>query len=229
MKDLFGKALLDFYCNRFESPLLLHNEYGPPEEIPVESYFRGPDEYSDLEIFALGYVKGKILDVGAATGRHASYLQNKGFIVSAMDISGYCGELMHNLGVKDVMIRDIREFEGARYDTVTMLMNGIGLAGDICNLERLLVHLKKIVKPSGQVLLDSTDISYLYEGSALPSDKYYGELSFYYEYRGDTDQPFKWLYIDQDRLMQIADDCGWQCQVIFEDETDAYLARLTQK
>jgi len=136
---------------------------------------------------------------------------------------------MRDLGVKDVVVDDIMKFDQEPFDTVIMLMNGIGLAGDISRLGELLIHLKKIVKPGGQILLDSTDISYLYEGEELPTDKYFGELSFYYEYQNMTDQSFSWLYIDQDKLMTAAEECGWHCQVIFEDETDAYLARLIQK
>jgi len=229
MKDLFGKALFDYHSGKFDPPLLLHNEYGSPEEIPIASYFRGPDEYSELETFALGHAKGKVLDIGAATGRHALYLQDRNLKVTALDISQLCGKLMRDLGVKDVVVDDIMKFDQGPFDTVIMLMNGIGLAGDISRLGELLIHLKKIVKPGGQILLDSTDISYLYEGEELPTDKYFGELSFYYEYQNMTDQSFSWLYIDQDKLMTIAEECGWHCQVIFEDETDAYLARLIQK
>lgn len=229
MADIFGKALLDFYFNRFQPPLLLHNEYGPPEEIPVETYFREADDYSALEIYALECVKGRILDVGAAAGRHALHLQRRNFDITAMDISAHCGELMHHKGVQQIVIEDVMSYKQGQYDTVIMLMNGVGLAGDLSNLSRLLWHLKSLVTPEGQVLLDSTDISYLYEESARPDYKYYGELTFYYEYKGVMDEPFNWLYIDQDSLQQIASDSGWHCQVIFEDDTDAYLARLTHR
>ncbi len=225
MKDLFGQALLDYYHNTFRGPLLLHNEYGEPEVIPISSYFRDVDEYTDLEIFALENVKGEILDVGAATGRHALYLQKQNLDITAMDISALCGILMKEQGVRKVVIKDVMEFE-EEFDTVIMLMNGIGIAGNPEGLNDLLHHLKRIVKPDGQILLDSSDISYLYEETDLPTDKYFGQLTFHYEYNGEIDAPFEWLYIDQLRLSEIAEECGWNCQVIFEDETDAYLARL---
>jgi SAM-dependent methyltransferase len=229
MRDIFGKALLDFYKGQFQPPLLLHNEYGAPEEIPVESYFYGFEDYSDLEIFALQQVYGKILDVGAASGRHALFLQKSHQDITALDISSLCGQLMQEQGVKNVLIENVLEHHGAKYDTIFMLMNGIGIAGDLPGLEKLLNHLQKILKPKGQILLDSTDISYLYEGGSLPADKYFGQLTFHYEYCGEEDQEFQWLYIDQQKLMEIAGKTGWNCQVIFEDETDAFLARLTKK
>jgi SAM-dependent methyltransferase len=227
MADIFGQALLDFYFNRFQPPLMLHNEYGAPEEIPVETYFRDADDYSELEIYALQCVKGRILDIGAAAGRHALHLQHRNFDITAMDVSAQCGELMRHKGVKNIVIQDVMLYDQRQFDTAIMLMNGIGLAGDMSQLRKLMIHLKNLVAPDGQVLLDSTDILYLYEDSTVPDNKYYGELTFYYEYKGVRDEPFKWLYIDQDSLIRIASDCGWHCQVIFEDETDAYLARLT--
>jgi len=226
MRDVFGQALLDFYYDRFKGPLLLHNEYGEPEIIPVESYFRGYDEYTDLEIFALDQTTGKTLDIGAATGRHALYLQNKGIDITAMDVSPLCGQLMKVQGINNVMIMDILDYEGELFDTVFMLMNGIGIVGDLGGLKNLLTHLKNIIKPGGQLIFDSSDISYLYEGIKKPTHKYYGQLKFHYEYNGLEDDPFKWLYVDQAKLIEVARACEWNCMVVYEDDSDTYLARL---
>jgi len=146
-----------------------------------------------------------------------------------MDISDACGKLMHEMGIDKVIIDDIYNFTDQKYDTISMLMNGIGIAGNLSGLKAILMHLKTIIKASGQLLIDSSDISYLYENMAFPSNKYFGELSFYYEYKGTYDEKFNWLYIDQQKLIEIANKCGWSCQVIFEDETAAYLARLQYK
>ena len=226
MKDLFGKALLDFHRNEFTPPLLLHNEYGEPEDISPLHYFKTPEEYSELELFALSEARGKILDVGAAAGRHALYLQNLGHDVTAMDISPACIELMKLSGVNKPLCENIFEYRDSKFDTITMLMNGVGLVGDNDGLERLLNHMHNILNPEGQLLVDSSDIQYLYEGQSLPSEKYYGELTFHYEYQGDEDEPFKWLYIDPKSLISIATKQGWNCQIMYEDETSAFLARL---
>jgi SAM-dependent methyltransferase len=136
---------------QFQPPLLLHNEYADPEEMPVESYFYGFEDYSELEIFALQQAYGKILDVGAASGRHALHLQENHQDITALDISTLCGQLMRQQGVKQVLIQDVMGYEGVEYDSILMLMNGIGIAGDLDGLEKLLSHLKKIVKPAGQL------------------------------------------------------------------------------
>ena len=226
MKDIFGKALLDFQHKTFDPPLLLHNEYGSPESISMERFFNDQDEFSALENFALEQASGRIVDIGAATGRHALYLQNLRHDITAMDISVSCGVLMKEIGLRKIIVEDIFNFNGQEFDTILMLMNGIGLAGNIEGLERLLTHFKNILNPAGQLLVDSSDISYLYKDIPLPTNKYFGELAFQYEYKNMISDPINWLYIDQEKLMSISNSTGWSCQVIFEDETDAYLARL---
>lgn len=227
MKDLFGKAILDFHHNSNKTPLLLHSEYGPPETIPLERFFQ--NEYTDLENFALDLVKGSILDIGAATGRHALHLQNEGHDVTAMDISIGCSTILQEIGLKKIITEDIYTYEDQKYDTLLMLMNGIGLAGSLEGLKKLLLQLKNLTHPKGQLIMDSSDISYLYEENPLPVHKYFGELLYQYEYEGVLGNSFNWLYIDQEKLISIANSTGWNCQVIFEDDTDAYLARLQMK
>lgn len=229
MKDLFGQAILDFQHKTFEPPLLIHNEYGSPEIIPMERFFNHKNEFSELDFFAMAQVRENILDIGAATGKHALYLQNQGYDITAIDISESCGIVMRELGVMKIIIDDIFNFKSQQFDTILMLMNGIGIAGSIEGLEKLLLHLKNIITPEGQLFVDSSDISYLYEDSPWPGYKYYGELSFQYEYKNILGDLFHWLYIDQEKLVDIANSTGWNCKIIFEDETDAYLARLQRR
>lgn len=228
MKDVFGKALLDYFNGEFEAPLLLHNEYGDPEIIPLESYYNTADEFSDMEYFALSRAKGRILDIGAASGRHAWYLQQRKKKVTALDISPKCGQIMKASGVNDVLIGDIFQLVPEPFDTVFLLMNGIGLVGSVAGLRQFLGLMKLFVKPKGQLIFDSTDISYLYKEAAMPANKYFGQLSFRYEYKGEIDESFDWLYIDQTMLAKVSEEEGWMCQVIYEDGQDSYLARLIQ-
>jgi len=229
VKDIFGQALLDFQHKIFEPPLLLHNEYGFPESIPVERFFRDQDEFSDLDNFALAQVRGCVLEIGACTGRHALHLQNQGYDITTMDISAGCGAIMKEIGLKKILIEDIYNYKNQQFDTIFMLMNGIGIARNLAGLEKLLLHLENILSPTGQFLVDSSNISYLYDDIPLPTNKYFGELSFQYEYKNMISDPVSWLYVDQEKLVAIANSMGWSCQIIFEDDTDAFLARLQRR
>jgi len=229
LKDIFGWALLDFHRRKFKSPLLLHNEYGDPDTISLENFFSRDDRFTDLETFALTQVKGKILDVGAASGRHSIYLQKREYDITAMDVSTSCCTIIKETGVNKIINADIYNFKNVKYDTILMLMNGIGIARSIAGLKKLLLHLKSLLNPSGFLLFDSSDVTYLYEGNPFPDEKYYGQLTFHYEYKYEMSDRFNWLYIDQYKLKEVALSTGWHCHIIYEDDTDAYLARLQIK
>ncbi len=231
MTDVLGEAISDYYHNRMSGKLWIHNKYGPREEMPVDTYFRSGTNFSDLESFAMSLCKGKILDIGAGAGSHSLELQKKHSDVSALEISPLAAEVISQRGVHKVLNEDIFSFTEKGFDTLLLLMNGIGLTGSILGLKKFLDKAKSLINKDGQLLFDSSDIAYLYDGklpertSALSG--YYGEILYRYEYKRQKTDWFSWLYIDEQTLVQIAAESGWQCEVLFEDEYDQYLARLT--
>ncbi|MEO7214322.1 class I SAM-dependent methyltransferase [Mucilaginibacter sp.] len=224
-KDIFGQALWDHFKTAKSAKLFINNKYGPKEEMPLDIYFRGEDEMPDLELLALDQCKGRVLDIGAGAGSHALVLQQRGIEVTAMDISGKAVAIMQERGVKQAIEHDIFNYGGEKFDTLLLLMNGIGLCGNIQQLRVFLQHTKKLLKPGGQLLFDSSDIAYLYEGNP-PAGNYYGELWYQYAYKGQKNEWFQWLYIDADTLIQVAAEEGWAIEILDEDDMDGYLARL---
>lgn len=227
MVDVLGQAIFDYYHQLSSDALWIHNQYGPKEEMPVSTFFRYADDMPDLELFAISECMGKVLDIGAGAGSHALLLQDRGVDVAAFDISPLAVQIMQERGVKKAFEADIYTFHPGKFDTLLLLMNGIGLAGDLNGLRTLLNHLKSLLNPGGQILFDSSDINYLYEGN-LPANKYYGEIAYQYQYKQLKTDWFKWLYIDEQTLMSIAAEIGFKADVLVEDEYDQYLVRLTQ-
>ena len=227
-RDVYGEALYDFQeLGELKEPLLLHSSYGDIEEMPVEVFFREEDDIPELEYIALSLCDGKVLDVGAGAGVHALYLQSKGFDVDAMEISETACKIMEKRGVKNIIHADFFKFKEKKYDTLLFLMNGIGISGTIEGFRELLIHSKELLTERGQLLFDSSNISYLYDEYRIQRpDHYFGEINFQYEYKGNMGQPFQWLYIDQQTLIKIAHEENWVVQVLFEDDNDQYLVRM---
>ena len=227
-RDVYGEALYDFHClHKLNEPLLLHSSYGDIEEMPVEVFFRDQEEFPELEHIALALCDGHVLDVGAGVGSHALFLQNKGFQVDAIEHSHTACTIMRNRGVKNIIHQDFFTLKNKKYDTLLFLMNGIGLAGSVAGFRALLAHARTLLSPVGQLLFDSSDITYLYEEFRIPKPDYYlGEINFQYEYKGILGTPFNWLYIDQQALIKIATEESWVVQILFEDDTDQYLVRM---
>lgn len=224
--DIYGQALLDYFNGCFEPPLLLHNSYGDPEEMPVEVFFREENDLPELEQYALHLCAGRVLDVGAGAGVHALILQEHGLAVTAIETSALACEVMMLRGVHKVENINVFEYvPGIQFDTLLLLMNGAGLLQSIDQFPALLTALGRHLAPGGKILIDSSDISYLYEGG-LPAGKYFGEISYRYEYKNQQGPWFPWLYIDQNMLVKLSRKAGFDAQVIYENEDDQYLAVL---
>lgn len=229
MQDILGQAISDFYHNNTPGKLWVHDEHGPKVEMPVATYFRHPQAMPELEIKALENCRGMVLDIGAGAGSHALALQEQGLEVTAMDISAGAAAVMRERGVQRVIEQDIFQHTGQRYDTLLLLMNGIGLTANIAGLRRFLQRATTLLHPGGQLLFDSSDVAYLYEDGIPVLEQYYGEIRCRYEYKKQQTEWFTWLYIDRDTLRLIASDEGWDTEVLIEDNSDQYLARLNRK
>ncbi|WP_069658249.1 class I SAM-dependent methyltransferase [Arcticibacter eurypsychrophilus] len=226
--DVYEKALCDFYTKseKEEEPLWIYNTYGEPEEMPVEVFFRDEEDMTPIELSALKSCKGTILDIGAGVGSHALLLQDFFADVTALEISKEACSIMKDRGVDKIINQDFYAYEEQKFDTLLLLMNGIGLCSNLAGLSTFLDHAQHLLSIDGYLIFDSSDITYLYEDGDFPANQYYGEISYQYKYKGQYGNWFQWLYIDQHTLKEIAEPKGWKVNIILE-EYDQYLAILS--
>nr|WP_294938287.1 class I SAM-dependent methyltransferase [uncultured Flavobacterium sp.] len=235
MKDLFGKAILDYQTNNSPEDLITETSISEADEMSVAYLFRGYSEMPKMERKALDLAKGKVLDVGCGAGSHALYLQNeRNLEVTAIDISANAIEACKLRGIKNTRIQNVMDLENEKYDTILLMMNGAGMCGKLKKIAAFLQKLKSLITDNGQILLDSSDIIYMFDededgGKWIPSDNaYYGEVIFNISYKGESEEPFDWMYIDFNTLQNAAHANGLQCELILEGEHFDYLARLTK-
>ena len=233
MKDLFGKAILDYQTNNKPENIITSTSISEEDEMEVAYLFRSFDEMPAIEQKALQLAKGKTLDVGCGAGSHSLYLQNERNIdVHSIDISGNAIQACSLRGLKNAQAIDILNLENEKYDTILLLMNGTGIFQTLEKSTIYLQKLKSLLNPNGQILIDSSDIIYMFDededgGKWIPSDTYYGELTFNLHYKNETEDSFPWLYLDYNTLQNAAFANGLQCQLIMEGDHFDYLAQLT--
>lgn len=233
MKDLFGKAILDYQTNNSPEDIITETSISEADEMSVAYLFRSYNEMPKLEQKALQLAKGKVLDVGCGAGSHALELQNERKLeVTAIDISENAIKACELRGIQNVKVENILDLDSEeKFDTILLLMNGTGIFGTLNQTDIYLQKLKSLLNVGGQILIDSSDIIYMFDededgGKWIPGDGYYGELTFTIQYKGETEETFPWLYLDYNTLQNAAFANGLQCELITEGEHFDYLARL---
>lgn len=231
--DPMGAAIRDYHLRGKAARLRVMSSMFDEDEMPVDHLFRTFDDMPHLEQKALNMAYGKVLDIGAGAGCHALALQERGMDVKAIDISPLSCEVMKERGIKDVECVNLfcKQLQG-KYDTLLLLMNGTGIAGKLSQLLALLNRLKELLSEEGQILIDSSDLKYIYENEDGSMDidlnaPYYGEVDYQMQYRDIKGEPFDWLYTDPMLLASVSKQCRLQCQIMEQGEHYDYLAKLT--
>ena len=230
MKDLFGNALLDYQNGNYTEDLVTSTSISDEDTLPLPYLFRDFKDMPSLEQKALKLAKGSVLDVGCGAGSHCLFLQKKGLKVKAIDISKGAIDVARLRGVIHTDKKNVLD-ETESFDTILLLMNGTGIFQELSQVSKYLSHLKSLLKPSGQILIDSSDIKYMYEDEdggfwVDTNTGYYGELDYFLSYKDEKEAPMKWLYLDFETLKLACETVGLKCELVTEGEHFDYLARL---
>lgn len=232
MNDPLGKAIETFQKKPSKKlAITVHSKLCEEDIIPVHHLFRTYKDFPELEKIAVDNCSGKIIDVGAGAGAHALHLQQQGKDIVAIDISE---KAVEHMLLKGISAKKINFFDlvGEQFDTILMLMNGIGIAGTLSNLENTLLKCYQLLNNQGQVILDSSDIQYLYteEDGSIWMDlnsSYYGDFDYQMEFDGEKTEWFKWLFVDVENLRISAEKVGFTVELLYEDDAQ-YLVRLVK-
>ena len=230
--DPLGQAALAYQQGRIDAQIQVLSDVATTDVLPVAWLFRSYDQMPSWEQAAIDTCVGRVLDIGAGVGSHSLILQSRGHEVCALDVSTGAVEVMRDRGLKRVEHLSCWDFPAEEFDTILLMMNGIGLVGYLKGLNSFLKLAPQWLAPGGQILLDSSDIRYLYEQEAdwaLPQDRYYGIVQYQMSYQRIQGMPFDWLYLERDRLAKHARMFGFQCEILQQGPHHEYLARLRWK
>jgi len=227
-KDPFGEAMKAYFNGNLEANVKVYSDLAVNDLIPVSYLFRSYSQMPIWEQRALDLCYGSILDIGAGAGSHSLELQNRGLSVKGIDISPGAIEIMKIRGLLQAEHVSFWEYPKEKFDTLLLLMNGIGLVGNLKGLNAFFEQAKSMLNSGGQILLDSSDIKYLYNDLEIspPNDIYYGLIEYQMAFKRAISEKFSWLYLDYTRLMRHTKHFGLSCEILLEGPHYEYLARI---
>ncbi len=231
----FSQALFDYHEGNCEAAFIIRRDDGFQQPVPA-SFFFDSGNFSQLEIKALDECRGHVLDIGCAAGRHSLELIRRGLKVTSLEILPELEVIMKDRGLTDVVVADILTYSGRQYDTLLMLMNGIGMTGDIDGLKRFLRNAHDLILPGGQIVCDSLDVSITtnpqhiaYREKNLASGCPAGCQNFTMDCEGSFSMPFRWLHIDFPSLACVCEALDWEATLLDREDDGHYLCRLTER
>jgi SAM-dependent methyltransferase len=227
--DPIGFAIEDFVKGTAEENIIVKCDLSEDDVIPVQYLFRSEEELPEIEKVALSQVKGSVLDIGAAAGPHSKILKEKGFEVTAIDTSekGIAYLKTENI---NAIHGNILDYSDKKYDTLLLLMNGIGIAGRLSQLTDFLKHCARLLNEGGRIICDSTDVQYFFEDEEGAfwvdlNTAYFGEFKFKMKYKDVETDWFDWLYVDLSTLEQHCNEAGLKMEVLYQD-APAFLVEI---
>lgn len=230
-----GRALRDFHRGVTSARIMVHTDLWVDEPTPVEEFYR-PDDHPlpEIERTALGLCRGRTLDFGAGAGRHSLELQRRGLEVTAIDVTPEAVDVMHERGVTDARCGDFATVKEELFDTIVLLMHGIGLVGTLEGLSSFFKEAQSHLDDGGQIIFDSADL-----GIVMPEQfdaglaewrsggLYPGEVEYRLTYKDSEGQPYPWLFVDPVTLANIARESNLLSQVVARGDRGTFLARIS--
>lgn len=221
--DLHGMAMLDYMTGSQDVAVIIHRDDGfayPPVIAARWFYENG---FPILDTKALDLCRGRVLNVGAASGAHSIFLESKGLEVVSIDASPCAIEVMRRKGVRQPRLGDIHNLAADPFDTI-LLLCGIGVVGTLEGLTRFFAVAREHLKNDGVIITDCThpradtlEASQKYCDYQVAQGRYEGERTIRFEYGGSFGPWFNWLAIAPEVLGDCARTANFSFEVIYSE------------
>ncbi len=226
-KDIFGRIYLDAYKGKTTNYRLTSDGF-ELDKRSISVYIQGFKEWAKIEKRILSNLKGKILDLGAGTGRHSIYLQRKGCDIYALDLSPLAIKIMKNRGIKNTCELDWMEIDKKfkkEFDYVLMMFNNFGMVGNEKGIKKILKKVEKITKKNGKFIISTVDPEKLGGGE-------FSKFPLIIEYKNMVSEISEMILMSPKYLEILLEKTNWEIQEYDYCERDfhaAYLAVLKKR
>lgn len=230
--DTYDQVLINFHTRKKPDTFEIVRNDGYSSVVPVLVFFEDT-QFSEIESLALSNCNGTVLDVGAGAGRHSSELQRRGIDVTAIDISEHAVNIMKDRGIRNTICNNILDVSVSNFDTLLMLMNGIGMVGIPEQINLLLLKSCELLNRNGVILVDSIDVTKSsdpvhtkYREDNISSSRYPGQQTLRINYNCTFGAWFNWLHLTFEELSNRATQNEFIPELLKMNDDGNYLAKL---
>lgn len=222
--ELYARAMLDHWLGK-KVVVEMERQDGLRRPSSMETYFAPASKWSRLEREAMRLVRGRVLDLGCGPGRHVLFFQRRGFDVVGVDASPTQVALARIRGADQVYLGTVQRLPRGlgTFNTVIMMGNTLGTAGDLPRMRHFLRELRGIT-PKGAQLIGHTRVpgtwypehlSYIKEN--IRRGRPPGLLTLRVRYKGRVGDWFDLLLLSPEDLARLVRGTGWDLVRVLRD------------
>jgi SAM-dependent methyltransferase len=239
-QDAYGQQLLAQYHSQTPRAEIIERDdnYIDTGSEPG-TYFTEYQDWSALEQRVIELVKGRVLDIGCGAGRHALYLQQKGFDVTGIDNSPGAIKVCKLRGLKKAFVRpiaDVDKFKPNSFDTIIMLGNNFGLFGSAEEAKTILAKMSRITAPEAQIIAGTRnpyktdDPEHLeYHKLNRRRGRMPGQIRMRVRFGKAVGEWFDYLFVSPEEMESTVADTDWQIREFIASEEANYFAVIEKK
>ena len=232
-EDAYGAAIRDYWHGEGGYEVVERDDGGIDYSSGPPAYFAEFDEWPPHQREAIGYARGRVLDIGCGAGRHSLFLQGRGHDVVGIDISPAAIEVCRERGLESACVSSITRIGSGlgTFDTVLMLGNNFGLFGGLRRARWLLRRFKSITLPSGRIIAESLDPYatdnpdyFAYHELNRSRGRMAGQLRLRVRYRTFKTPWFDYLIVSKNEMEDILRGTGWAVTRYIDHGDALYIA-----
>ena len=234
-QDAFGHELLDHLAGEVSWEIIERDDGYVDVSPGAKLYFSEYEDWPAADKQAMTYVRGKVLDIGCGAGRHALYLQGRGFDVHGLDNSPGAIEVCRQRGLAKTSLLPLTQIgrELGVFDTVLMMGNNFGLVGNPTRARWFLRRLKGMTSQEARIIAVTRDV----HGTDVPEHLAYharnrsqgklpGQIRIRVRYKRYVTPWIELLMVSKGELRWIVDGTGWGVSETIDGELGLYVAIL---